>query len=140
MTSPPFRGPFDVVLVDAPCSGTGTMRRHPEIRWRLRADELPTLAARQRRLLAAAAALVRPGGALVYAVCSMEPEEGEEVVASFLAEHAAFRRADPRRLLPEGARGLVGEDFALRTAPDLDGMDGFFAARLESDLERRTTS
>lgn len=137
MTSPPVAGGFDAVLVDAPCSGTGTMRRHPEIRWRLRAEDLPALAQRQLRLLGAATSLVVPGGALVYAVCSLEPEEGEAVVESFLASHRGFRLADARGFLPESARPLIGADGCLRTAPDVDGMDGFFAARLESTGDRR---
>lgn len=137
MTTPPVDGSFDVVLVDAPCSGTGTMRRHPEIRWRLQERDLAGLAARQGRLLAALAPRVAAGGALVYAVCSMEPEEGEEVVQRFLDAHPSFRRGDPRPCLPAPARALVGDDLGLRTAPDLDGMDGFFAVRLESAASRR---
>jgi 16S rRNA (cytosine967-C5)-methyltransferase len=137
MTAPPLAGGWDAVLVDAPCSGTGTLRRHPEIRWRLRPEDLPAIAARQQRLLQAAAPLVRPGGAIVYAVCSMEPEEGEAVVETFLASRPTFRRANARPFLPESARALVGGDGCLRTAPDLDGMDGFFAARIESIADRR---
>ncbi|HEX4824994.1 MAG TPA: 16S rRNA (cytosine(967)-C(5))-methyltransferase RsmB [Candidatus Polarisedimenticolaceae bacterium] len=110
----PLAGTFDDVLVDAPCSGTGTLRRHPEIRWRLRPDDLPVLAARQRKILASAAALVRPGGRLGYAVCSLEPEEGEEVVASFLDAHPAFSR--------------TGE--ILRTSPAHAPQDGFYAVLL----------
>ena len=121
---------FDDVLVDAPCSGTGTLRRHPEIRWRLRAEDLAQLAARQRALLDRAARLVRPGGRLVYSVCSLEPEEGESVVASFLAEHAPFTRIDPRAALPPSAHRFVGDDMALRTSPVDSGLDGFYAAIL----------
>ena len=125
----PLAGPFDDVLVDAPCSGTGTLRRHPEIRWRLRPDDLPALAARQRRILASSSALVRPGGRLVYAVCSLEPEEGESVVAAFLAENPAFERADPRPSLGPAA-AWIGEDRALRTDPAHEAMDGFYAILL----------
>jgi 16S rRNA (cytosine967-C5)-methyltransferase len=132
MTKPaPFARPFDDVLVDAPCSGTGTLRRHPEIRWRLRPEDLPDLATRQRRLLDVAATLVRPGGRLVYSVCSLEPEEGDDVVASFLAEHAEFVRADPRPALSASARKRVGADLALRTTPADSEMDGFYAALLK---------
>jgi 16S rRNA (cytosine967-C5)-methyltransferase len=131
----PMTRPFDDVLVDAPCSGTGTLRRHPEIRWRLTPDALPVLAARQRGILSAAADLVRPGGRLVYSVCSVEPEEGEDVIAAFLAERPQFVRADPRRDLNAAARSQVGEDFALRTSPLDDGMDGFFAALLTRSSE-----
>ncbi len=127
---PPFRGSFDDVLVDAPCSGTGTMRRHPEIRWRLKPEDLLAHGARQRRILSAAAGLVRPGGRLVYSVCSIEPEEGEAVIASFLVEHPEFGRADPSSGLSAAARTKLGEDLALRTSPLDDGMDGFFAVLL----------
>jgi 16S rRNA (cytosine967-C5)-methyltransferase len=126
----PFACAFDDVLVDAPCSGTGTMRRHPEIRWRLRAEDLPVLAQRQLEILASAAVAVRPGGRLLYSVCSVEPEEGEEVIAAFLSSHAEFVVADPRAVLEEAARGLVGPDLALRTTPIDDGVDGFYAALL----------
>lgn len=123
-------GWFDDVLVDAPCSGTGTLRRHPEIRWRLRPEDLAAFGSRQRLMLAAIADLVRPGGRLVYSVCSMEPEEGEAVVSSFLGNHAAFARSDPRPALGLAARTLVGDDLAVRTSPLVDGMDGFYAALL----------
>jgi 16S rRNA (cytosine967-C5)-methyltransferase len=121
---------FDDVFVDAPCSGTGTLRRHPEIRWRLRPEDLVSLPLRQKAILARAADLVRPGGRLVYSVCSMEPEEGADVVAAFLADRTAFARTDPRPHLSEAARGLIGDDLALRTSPADSGMDGFFAAVL----------
>lgn len=85
----------DIVLVDAPCSGSGTWRRNPEARWRLTPERLARLAATQDRLLAIAAALVRPGGRLVYAVCSVLPAEGAERAAAFLAAHPGFARADP---------------------------------------------
>jgi len=126
----PFARAFDDVLVDAPCSGTGTLRRHPEIRWRLTPGDLPVLAERQRKILASAAGTVRPGGRLLYSVCSVEPEEGEEVVAAFLADHPEFARADARESLNEAAQPLVGPDTALRTTPGGDGMDGFYAALL----------
>ena len=131
MTRPaPVSIAFDDVLVDAPCSGTGTFRRHPEIRWRLRHEDLAGFAARQRAILGCAAELPRPGGRLVYSVCSMEPEEGEDVVAAFLADHAQFERADPRAQLTEAARGLIGPDLAMRTNPADSGMDGFYAVVL----------
>jgi 16S rRNA (cytosine967-C5)-methyltransferase len=126
----PFDGSFDDVLVDAPCSGTGTLRRHPEIRWRLRPEDLPQLARRQSLLLERAAALVRPGGRLVYSVCSIEPEEGEQIVDAFLAAGGRFERVDPRPVLSETARAFVGADFALRTNTAGTRMDGFYAAVL----------
>jgi 16S rRNA (cytosine967-C5)-methyltransferase len=127
---PPLREGFDQILLDAPCSGSGTLRRHPEIRWRLREEDLKLLAARQLRLLATAADLLRPGGTLVYAVCSLEPEEGEQVVGRFLRSRADFRREDPRPTLPRSARDFVTGDGFLRTSPERGGLDGFFAARL----------
>jgi 16S rRNA (cytosine967-C5)-methyltransferase len=130
MSRPPLAGAFDDVLVDAPCSGTGTLRRHPEIRWRLRPADLVDLARRQDGILAASADCVRAGGRLVYAVCSMEPEEGEAVIERFLAARADYARVDPTSKLPEAARGLVGADLALRTSPVDHGADGFFAALL----------
>jgi len=118
------------VLVDAPCSGTGTLRRHPEIRWRLQPADLVALAARQRAILESASVLVRPGGRLVYSVCSLEPEEGDGVVASFLESHPEFSRVDPREVVRGPVEALVGEDLALRTRPDEGGLDGFFATLL----------
>ena len=126
----PFARAFDDVLVDAPCSGTGTLRRHPEIRWRLTPADLARHAHKQRSLMTAVADLVRPGGRLLYSVCSMETEEGEEVVASFLAEHADFSRTAPGFGLGAAARSLLGGDLALRTSPTDGGLDGFFAALL----------
>ncbi len=124
---------FDDVLLDAPCTGTGTLRRHPEIRWRLRPEDPARLAVLQGRLLDAAAALVRPGGRLVYSVCSLEPEEGQGARDAFLERNPAFRIEDPRPGLPAPARALVDPSGALRTAPDRGGLDGFFAALLVRD-------
>jgi 16S rRNA (cytosine967-C5)-methyltransferase len=128
----PFRPAFDLVLVDAPCSGLGTIRREPEIRWRRTPGDLPRLAAAQRRMLAEAATAVRPGGRLVYATCSSEPEENEEVVAAFLATRPDFRRLAP------GAHPFAGTPRAalldaagdLRTLPHLHHLEGFYAAVL----------
>jgi len=131
MAGPPsLSAEFDDVLVDAPCSGTGTLRRHPEIRWRHKREDFRAHAARQLQILRRVADRVRPGGRLVYSVCSIEPEEGDGVIAAFLAGRPDFLRADPRRGLSEAARALVGDDLALRTSPLDDGMDGFYAALL----------
>jgi 16S rRNA (cytosine967-C5)-methyltransferase len=119
-------GSFDRVLVDAPCTGTGTLRHNPEIRWRITPADVAELAARQRRILANAARVVQVGGRLIYSTCSFEREENESVVESFLAAHAEFRqtRADapPELLTPTGA---------VRTFPHRDDADGFFVAILE---------
>lgn len=121
---------FDRVLVDAPCSGLGTLRQHPEIRWRRKREDLPAFAALQLRLLHATAARVRPGGVLVYATCTLTREENESVIERFLAAESSFRVEDPRLDLPDPARALVGPDYFLRTFPHRHGLDGFFAARL----------
>ena len=120
---------FDYVLLDAPCTGTGTMREHPEIRWRLRPDDFARMAALQARMLEQAAALVRHSGVIVYSVCSIAPEEGTGVVEGFLGRHREFSPD-----LPQDVRaaldGLIDARGYLRTRPDRGGLDGFFAARL----------
>jgi 16S rRNA (cytosine967-C5)-methyltransferase len=121
-------GSVDAVLVDAPCSATGTMRRHPDARWRLYPAVFARSAQRQARLLDAAAPLVRRGGLLIYATCSLEPEENEQVVERFLNEHPDFARA------PRGPSSIPAElltaagDF--RSVPQRHGIDGAYAARL----------
>lgn len=125
---PPFARPFDAVLLDAPCSGLGTLARHPDIRWRTRPDDLPRHAEKQRRLLAALAPLVRAGGRLVYAVCSVEDEEGPGVLSPFLAAHPEFRAEAP----PDWADALVEGPF-VRMSPARHRGDAFFAARLVRD-------
>jgi 16S rRNA (cytosine967-C5)-methyltransferase len=128
---PPLAAGFDRILVDAPCSGTGTLRRHPEIRWRMTPEAIKLISLRQVRLLERAAGLLADGGRLVYSVCSMEPEEGEQVVASFLDRFPEFSPVDLANELPAPARPLIGADRFLRTDPSRDGLDGFFAAALE---------
>jgi len=123
--------PFDGVLLDAPCSGTGTLRRRADLRWRRRPEDLPDLVALQRQLLANAAGLVRPGGRLVYSTCSLEPEENEEQIRWFLGAFPQFRPGDLRRFLPPPAAALVGEDPWLYLWPHRQGTDGFFLCRLE---------
>jgi 16S rRNA (cytosine967-C5)-methyltransferase len=125
------RRQFDAVLLDAPCSATGTFRRHPEVLYRARPRIIAESAELQARLLARAAEWVRPGGALVYSVCSMEPEEGEQIAADFLAAHPDFRVAVPEVIA--GWLEPTTEGF-LRILPGLlqseGGLDGFFTARL----------
>ena len=125
----PFAGLFDCVLLDAPCSGLGTVRRDPDIKWRRSADELVTLAGAQLRMLERVAATVRPGGRVVYSTCSSEPEENEEVVTRFLAAHPQFRRGQPPEL-SDRVRAMLTDDGALRTFPFRDGLEAFFAAVL----------
>jgi 16S rRNA (cytosine967-C5)-methyltransferase len=125
----PFRqGSFDAVLLDAPCSATGTMRRHPDARWRLEPRVFPRMAHRQQRLLAAAATVVRPGGVLIYATCSLEPEENVAVVEDFLSRHEDFARAPgagPE--IPDALLTAAGDFLSL---PQRHGIDGAYAARL----------
>lgn len=116
----------DTVLIDAPCSGTGTWRRNPEARWRLTADRVARLVATQAHLLSIGAQLVKPGGALVYIVCSLLEEEGAGQVAAFLAAHPGW--SAERLDLPRGHPHGVG----LRLTPHRDSTDGFFVARLKS--------
>jgi 16S rRNA (cytosine967-C5)-methyltransferase len=116
----------DAVLVDVPCTGTGTFRRHPDGRWRVGPDDLASLVRLQTRILKAAATAVAPGGLLVYATCSLEPEENEEQVERFLDQHSDFRLE-----APDGADAAGGgASSVLRLVPQVDGADGAFAARL----------
>nr|MCU0562053.1 16S rRNA (cytosine(967)-C(5))-methyltransferase RsmB [Desulfobacterales bacterium] len=125
-----FCGRFDRVLIDAPCSGLGTLGRNPDIRWSSSKAELRALAGLQARLLTNAAGCVRPGGLIVYSVCSPEPEETGDVVRVFLAQNRGFRVESRTTDLPEFARPLVDSKGCLQTYPHLRYMDGFFAARL----------
>jgi 16S rRNA (cytosine967-C5)-methyltransferase len=119
--------PVDVVLVDAPCTGTGTFRRHPDARWRLKVSDLAVMASLQRSILRNAAEVVKPGGLLVYSTCSLEPEENDDQVERFLAEHPDWHLEAP----PEGAvPPSVLDNGLLRVLPQRDGTDGAFAARL----------
>jgi 16S rRNA (cytosine967-C5)-methyltransferase len=128
---PPLRATFDGVLVDAPCSGLGTLSRHPEVRWRRRPADVPRLALLQRELLAGVAPLVRPGGLLVYAVCTLTHDENEAVVDWLLRTHPRFTLDHAAR--DGGAPGaLVTPGGFLRTLPHRDRLDGFFAARLRA--------
>ena len=121
--------PFHAILVDAPCSGTGVIRRQPDIRWNRHPEDLPANRERQLRLLETAATLLAPGGTLVYATCSMEPEENEEVIVSFLQQHPRLTIRNARESLPEKAHILVDTNGFFRSNPT-DGLDGFFAAAM----------
>jgi 16S rRNA (cytosine967-C5)-methyltransferase len=127
----PFGSSFDCVMVDAPCSGLGTLRRDPDIRWRRRADDLPTLAAAELRMLGHAAGVVAPGGRLVYATCSSEPEENEDVADAFLRLSPDFTAVDARAAHPLLPPLLVDNRGHLRTSPDRHGLEAFFGAVFE---------
>jgi 16S rRNA (cytosine967-C5)-methyltransferase len=132
MTTPPeflAAESFDGVLVDAPCSGLGVLRRNPEARWRLQPADITVLAERQAMLLARAAPLVKPGGRLVYAVCTVTPEETDRQVATFLARHGDFRLQPLADSVPGSWRELLDGQGCLRSWPHRCGLDGFFAAR-----------
>jgi 16S rRNA (cytosine967-C5)-methyltransferase len=123
---PAVRG-LDAVLLDVPCTGTGTLRRHPDARWRLKTSDLAVMSTLQRDILHAAAETVRPGGLLVYSTCSIEPEENDGPVDAFLAAHPEFVLEAP----PEGAVPTsVLDNGRLRVLPHVHGADGAFAARL----------
>jgi len=124
---------FKGILVDAPCSGLGVIRRHPEIRWNRRETDLCRYRAQQEELLATAAGLLAPGGALVYATCSLAIEENEEVIAGFLKARPDFSLSPARKHLPAQAGHFCDAGGFFKTAPD-QGLDGFFAARLEKAM------
>ncbi len=139
VTSPlPFRVSFDCALIDAPCSGLGTIRRDPEVRWRRTPEDLPRLAGEQAKMLERVAEAVEPGGRLVYATCSSEPEENEEVIARFLERRDDFQHEDPRKTdgIPEGLESVIDSAGNLRTYPHVHGLEAFFAARLRRSARR----
>ena len=133
LTGLPFGPVFDCVLVDAPCSGLGTIRRDPDIRWSRREEELAVFAGRQIRMADEASRGVRAGGLLVYATCSSEPDENEAVVDAFLGRHPEFTLEDPRGAdapLPAGVAECLDARGCLRTLPHRHALEAFFAARL----------
>ena len=129
---------FDGILVDAPCTSTGTIRRHPDIGWLRQEADITALTALQKRLLQRAATLLKPGGTLVYCTCSLEPEEGEQAIAAFLAADSSMRRVPIEPGEVAGLREIITVEGDLRTLPchlpseepRLGGLDGFYAARL----------
>ncbi|RVD60211.1 RsmB/NOP family class I SAM-dependent RNA methyltransferase [Mesorhizobium sp. M2D.F.Ca.ET.185.01.1.1] len=126
------KGGFDRVLVDAPCSGTGTWRRNPDARWRAQEEQgLDKLVSLQGRILASAARLVKPGGRLVYATCSMLPAENEDQVAAFLAAHPAFRAMPLREAAPQLTNSAHPDYLSL--TPARHDTDGFFAAIMQRE-------
>jgi 16S rRNA (cytosine967-C5)-methyltransferase len=131
-------GGFDGILVDAPCTSTGTIRRHPDVAWLRQDADIAALTALQTRLLQKAVTLLRPGGTLVYCTCSLEPEEGEQAISALLAAEPAMRRAPIEAGEVAGLSEILTAEGDLRTLPchlphqdpRLSGLDGFYAARL----------
>ncbi|MBH5385393.1 MULTISPECIES: transcription antitermination factor NusB [Bradyrhizobium] len=129
---------FDGILIDAPCTSTGTIRRHPDVAWLRQESDIAALATLQQRLLRKSVSLLKPGGTLVYCTCSLEPEEGEQAVAALLAAEPALRRVPIDASEVAGLDEILSRDGDLRTLPchlpnadpKLGGLDGFFAARL----------
>ena len=134
--NPPFRNCFDVVLVDVPCSGLGTLRRNPEIKWRVTPETLAHAAAQQGAILSSAARAVRPGGQILYSTCSTEPEENEKTVELFLSKQPHFRLRRPST--PTGIETWIGSDGMVRTFPSQRGWDGFFVAKMVFEGEAST--
>ena len=124
----PFAPRFDTVIVDAPCSGLGTLRRDPDIRWRRRESDLTALAAAALTMLQHAAAVVAPGGRLIYATCSSEPDENEAVAEAFLAGAHEFTATDARAVAPALPPAVVDSRGHLRTQPDRHELEAFFGA------------
>ena len=129
---------FDGILIDAPCTSTGTIRRHPDVAWLRQEADIAAMTALQKRLLQKAVTLLRPGGTLVYCTCSLEPEEGEQAIAALLASESGLRRAPIEAGEVAGLREILNAEGDLRTLPchlphpdpRLAGLDGFYAARL----------
>ncbi len=124
-------GKLDRVLVDAPCSGLGTLRRNPDLKWRQSPESVAELTAKQAAILASASRLVKPGGRLVYATCSLLAEENEAIVGDFLAAHADFRLLPAGEILQRQGIELAVDGDMLRLLPQVHGSDGFFAAVME---------
>jgi 16S rRNA (cytosine967-C5)-methyltransferase len=126
-------GSLDATLLDAPCSALGIIRRHPEIKTRLKETDLATFPPRQRQMLEQAAPLLKPGGHLLYMTCTTEPEENEDLVNSFLADHPEYRLAYDPDFLPSPARQFFQSPGFFRTTPAHHHLDGFFAALLRRE-------
>ena len=126
-----LRGKIDRVLVDAPCTGLGTLRRNPDLKWRQDEQGLAELNAKQRAILEAAASLVKPGGRLVYGTCSLLRDENEDIVEAFLAAHPGFRVAPVKEILRRSNVRIPGSDTYLHLYPHTHETDGFFAAVME---------
>jgi 16S rRNA (cytosine967-C5)-methyltransferase len=125
-----FDGLFDRIIVDAPCSGLGVLRRHPDGKWRKGPDLIAAMARQQRAILMHLSRFVKPGGVLVYLTCSTEAEENQRIVQAFVAQHPDFELESVETYLPAEARAFVQEGGWFQTWPGLEGLDGFFGARL----------
>jgi 16S rRNA (cytosine967-C5)-methyltransferase len=129
---------FDGILIDAPCTSTGTIRRHPDVAWLRQESDIAAMTVLQQRLLKKSVSLLKPGGTLVYCTCSLEPEEGEHAIAALLAAEPALRRVPIEASEVSGLSEIITTEGDLRTLPShlpnadpkLGGLDGFFAARL----------
>jgi 16S rRNA (cytosine967-C5)-methyltransferase len=130
---------FDAVLLDAPCSSTGTARRHPDVLWTKTPDDIAKLAELQLKLLRHAATLVKPGGTLLFSNCSLDPLEGEDIAGKFLSGQSSYHAMPIEASELPGMDGLISPEGWLRTTPSnldlgsqkISGMDGFFAARFK---------
>lgn len=125
---------FDKILIDAPCSGLGVIRRHPEGKWQKKEELILESQKIQKRLIENLSGYLKDGGALVYSTCSTEKDENEDVVEDFLERHPEFKIDDIKQYLPETGRMLVDEKGFLHTSPINNRMDGFFAVRLKKEL------
>jgi 16S rRNA (cytosine967-C5)-methyltransferase len=121
---------FDRILLDAPCTGLGVLRRNPDIKWKVKPKDFRRLHLVQKQMLERLAPLLRPGGVLLYATCTVSKEENEETVQGFLAQHSDYQLESARPCLPLGGAGVVTPTGAMQTWPHTHGVDGFFAARL----------
>jgi len=121
--------PYDRVLIDAPCSGLGTLRAHPEIKWRRQVSDIERLSRLQKKILQRAVRYLKPGGTLVYSTCTITRDENDSIVETFLAQHREFELEDAARYLPQPARHMVRGGY-FQAWPQRDNTDGFFAVRL----------
>lgn len=122
-------GPYDRILVDAPCSGLGTLRAHPEIKWQRNDSDIARLAALQARILQSVASCLKAGGVLVYSTCTLTADENEQVIKNFLQNNSQFELTEAARYLPEPACHMVRDEY-FQALPQRDDTDGFFAARM----------
>jgi len=124
-------GYFDRVLLDAPCSGLGVIRRKPDIKWSKKAEDILSLRSEQQKLLKTCSNYVKPGGIIVYSTCTIEPLENEDVIYSFLSENKNFQLDDLKPFLPERLHKYIKDKGMLQTYPNIHGIDGFFIARIK---------